>query len=123
MLRTSAGSVKAKGSSGTVLGELLWDLGCVNIADSDKSLLENLSVESIIRQEPYHIFVVTMGDDNQKTMENLQRMMEENPAWGGLRAVKEGRLHLMDRNLFNLKPNARWAQAYETLCKILLESA
>ena len=39
ILRASSGFVKAKGSEGTVLGELLSDLGCVNIADSDKSLL------------------------------------------------------------------------------------
>ena len=120
LLRTSASSVKAKGSRGTVLGELLGDLGCVNIADSDGTLLENLSVESVIRQEPYRIFVVTMGDDTELAMENLSRMMEENPAWGTLEAVREGRLHVMDKKLFNLKPNAKWADSYETLCAILL---
>ena len=52
LLRAASGSVKAKGSSGTVLGEMLRDLGCVNIADSDETLLETLSVESVIRQEP-----------------------------------------------------------------------
>ena len=119
ILRTSAGFVKAKGSEGTVLGEMLSDLGCVNIADSDKSILEDLSVESVIRREPYHIFVVTMGDDTEKALDNLSRMMEENPAWGTLEAVKENRLHIMDRKLFNIKPNADWAVAYEKLSEIL----
>lgn len=121
LIRTSASSVKAKGSSGTVLGEMLRDLGCINIADSDETLLENLSVESVIRQEPYRIFVVTMGDDTDKAMENLNRMMDENPVWGELEAVKENRFHVMDKKLFNNKPNAKWAQAYEQLCDILLE--
>ena len=119
ILRASAGFVKAKGSEGTVLGEMLSDLGCVNIADSDKSILEDLSVESVIRREPYHIFVVTMGDDTEKALDNLSRMMEENPAWGTLEAVKENRLHIMDRKLFNIKPNANWAVAYEKLSEIL----
>jgi iron complex transport system substrate-binding protein len=121
LLRAHSGSVKAKGSQGTILGEMLSDLGCINIADSDTSLLENLSVESVIRQEPYRIFVVTMGNDTQKAMENLENMMLANPAWGSLTAVKEGRLHLMDRKLFNMKPNADWAVSYEKLCDILLE--
>ena len=122
LLRAASGSVKAKGSSGTVLGEMLRDLGCVNIADSDETLLETLSVESVIRQEPYHIFVVTMGNDTEKAMDNLSRMMEENPAWGTLEAVKEDRLHVMDRHLFNIKPNEKWAEAYEILGGILLEN-
>ena len=62
-----------------------------------------------------------MGNDTEKAMENLSRMMDENPAWGTLKAVQENRLHLMDKRLFNIKPNARWAEAYETLSGILLE--
>lgn len=121
LLRASAGFIKAKGSEGTILGEMLKDLGCINIADSDKSLLEDLSVESIIRNEPYHIFVVTMGDDTEKALSNLKRMMEENPAWGTLSAVKNDRLHVMEKKLFNIKPNAKWALAYEKLSDILSE--
>ena len=119
LLRAHSGSVKAKGSEGTILGEMLADLGCINIADSDTSLLEALSVESIIRQEPYRIFVVTMGNDTKKAIDNFYQMMEENPAWGTLEAVAEGRVHIMDRKLFNIKPNADWAESYEKLSKIL----
>lgn len=122
LLRASSGFVKAKGSEGTILGEMLCDLGCVNLADSDTSLLETLSVEHVIREEPYRIFVVTMGDDTQKALDNLARMMEENPAWGLLEAVQEDRLHVMDRKLFNLKPNANWATSYEILRDILLDA-
>lgn len=119
ILRASAGFVKAKGSKGTVLGEMLADLGCVNIADSDKTLLEKLSIESIISREPYRIFVVVMGDDTEAAKNKLSSVMEENPAWGELEAVKENRLYFMDKRLFNLKPNARWAEAYEQLVEIL----
>ena len=119
LLRTSANLLKAKGSEGTVLGAMLKDLGCINIADSDKTLLDNLSIESIIRQEPYRIFAVAMGDDTA-ALKNLSKSMEENPAWGKLDAVANNRLHMMDRRLFNLKPNANWAKAYEQLVEILL---
>ena len=120
LLRAHSGAVKAKGSDGTILGEMLADLGCTNIADSDTSMLENLSVESVIRQNPYHIFVVTMGDNSEKALRNLEQMMESNPAWGSLEAVQQGRLYVMDRVLFNSKPNARWAESYEKLSEIFL---
>ena len=119
LLRTSASLLKAKGSEGTVLGEMLNDLNLINIADSDETLLENLSVESVIRQEPYRIFAVSMGDEDA-AKKNLSKTMEENPAWGKLDAVAQNRLHIMDKKLFNLKPNANWAKAYEELVEILL---
>lgn len=122
LLRAHSGSVKAKGSEGTILGEMLADLGCINIADRDTALLDAISIESIIRQNPYHIFVVTMGDDTEKAMNNLKQMMDENPAWGMLDAVAAGRLHVMNRQLFNIKPNARWAESYEILSTHLLQA-
>ena len=115
LLRAASSFVKAKGSSGTILGEMLHDMGCINIADSNTSLLENLSVEAIIREEPHHIFVVTMGSDTEAAEKSLENLMKENPALSSLDAVKNGRLHVMDKTLFNLKPNARWAESYEIL--------
>ena len=120
-LRATSGSVKVKGSEGTVLGEMLRDLGFVNIADSDNTLLENLNAESVIHRNPYRIFAVTMGDDTVKATENLNKLLEENPAWGSLDAVADGRVYVMDKKLFGTKPNARWADAYEQLAEILLD--
>lgn len=121
LLRASSGFVKVKGSEGTILGEMLADLGLVNIADSDATLLENLSVESVIKQEPYRIFVVTMGSDTDKAMKSLDKLLSENPAWMQLEAIKENRLYVMDRTLFNIKPNAKWAKSYEKIKEILLD--
>ena len=46
-------------------------------------------------------------------------MRKENPAWATLEAVREGRVHLMDKKLFNLKPNARWGESYQKLYETL----
>lgn len=119
LLRASSTTVKAKGSEGTVLGEMLRDVGCINIADGDGGLLENLSIEAIMREEPYHIFATTMGSDTQKAVELLEEIINGSPAWSSLEAVRGGRVHVMDKKLFNLKPNARWGEAYERLYEIL----
>lgn len=119
VLRASASSIRAKNSSVAVLGEMLNSFGCVNIADSDDSLLENLSMESILLADPEHIFIVQSGDDTEGTEKNLENLFKENPLWYELSAVKNGNVHRMDKRMFNLKPNARWAEAYEILEGIL----
>ena len=115
LLRASSTGVKAKGSRGTILGEMLADMGCINIADSSSTILENLSIESIIMNEPHHIFVVAMGNNEDAAWASINNMIEENPAWQTLTAIKENRLHVMDKKLFNLKPNSRYPEAYRKL--------
>lgn len=119
LLRAASTFVKAKGSRGTILGEMLADLGCINIADSNTGLLENLSIEAILQAQPHHIFVVTMGSDEAAARDSLESLMGENPAWQMLEAVQKGRFYVMEKQLFNLKPNDRWAEAYEKLYETL----
>lgn len=121
-LRASSSSVRAKSSEGNVLGEMLASLGCVNIADSEQSLLENLSIEYIIKSDPDYIFFVQIGDNAEKSKEKIEAFIAENPAWSELTAVKEGRVFYMDKALYNNKPNSRWGEAYEGLEKILREN-
>lgn len=118
-LRASSSSVKAKGSSGNVCGEMLAELGCINIADSDSGLLEDLSMEAIIAADPEYIFVTTQGTDYEAAMKNVEELLVSNPAWASLSAVKNGEYYVLDKRLFNLKPNAYWGDAYEILADIL----
>lgn len=119
VLRASASWVRAKNSSGCVLGEILYDLGCENIADSENSLLENLNVEYILKEDPDYIFTVQAGGDVEGTEKALNELFGDSSAWSELTAVKEGRVYHMDKRLYNLKPNARWGEAYEGMERIL----
>ena len=122
-IRATGVSCKVKGSRDFVLGEMLADLGCVNIADSEESLLEDLSLEAIIAAEPDYIFAVLQGSDPTDAMETLEQTLLQNPAWSELRAVREGRFYTLEHELYNLKPNARWGEAYEKLADILYPDA
>lgn len=118
-VRATGASCKVKNSRDTVLGEMLAGLGCVNIADSESGLLENLSLETILVSDPDYIFVVIQGTDTTKAERLLETTLLSNPAWNELSAVQEGRYHVMDQRLYNVKPNARWGEAYEKLADIL----
>ena len=118
-IRATGSGCKVKGSADNVLGEMLFDLGCVNIADSNTFLLENLSMEAIIAADPDYIFAVLQGADATMAQASLDAALLQNPAWSSLRAVREGRFYTLDHALYNLKPNARWGEAYENLADIL----
>lgn len=120
-LRASSTLLCAKNSRGNVLGAMLKGIGCVNIADDDDTLLENLSMEQIMIQDPDYIFIAQFGDDPEGTQKNIEQYIAENPAWSQLTAVKEGRVHMMEKELYTLKPNDRWGEAYEKLEKYFAE--
>lgn len=122
-IRATGSSCKVKNSEGSVLGEMLKDLGCINIADRNGSLLEQLSIEAILQADPDYIFVVLQSADPADAQAILQTTLLDNPAWASLTAVQEGRYHVMDPNLYNLKPNAQWGKAYEQLADILYPTA
>lgn len=118
-LRASSTFIRAKNSRNNVLGEMLAALGCVNIADNEESLLENLSVEHIIMEDPDYIFFIQQGDNEEGTRKNIESFIAENPAWSELTAVREGRVYLLEKSLYALKPDDRWGEAYEQLEEIL----
>lgn len=117
-IRAFATGARAKGSD-NMTGAMLRDLGCVNIADRQGSLLEDLSLEIIIQEDPDFILVVTMGEDPQKALDSMKTLLEDNPAFGGLSAVRDGRYLLLPKDLFHLKPNHRWGESYEYLADVL----
>lgn len=122
-LTASASNVYVKSSTDNVLGEMLRALGCVNIADSDSALLEQLSLERILEADPDCIFIAQRGDDPEGTRENLRQLFEGDTLWSKLTAVQTGKVWLMDKALYSLKPNHRWGEAYEKLEAILEDEA
>ena len=118
-IQVSGSSVKVKNSEDNVLGPMLKDLGCLNIADGDDSLLEDLSLEAILQADPDFIFAVYHGTDEAAARANLEETLLSNPAWASLSAVEGGRFHILERRMYSLKPNALWGDAYEQLADIL----
>ena len=118
-IQVSGSSVKVKNSEDNVLGPMLKELGCRNVADQDGALLEDLSLEAVIQADPDYIFAVYHGTDEASAQANLEESLLSNPAWASLQAVQRGDFHILDRRMYSLKPNALWGDAYEQLADIL----
>lgn len=114
LLTTFSGGTRVQ-SSGTQTGAMLADLGVNNLADENKSLLKDFSLEAVIEMDPGFIFVIPMGNDTEAAMRNLEEATAANPAWGSLSAVQNGRYITLDPTLYLAKPNAQWDAAYQGL--------
>ena len=117
LIRAFSTGIKAK-TDDELAGVILQDLGAHNIADDHPSMLEDLSLEEVIAANPDYIFVTTMGDE-QKALEYLNGLIDQNPAWSQLSAVQEGRYIVLPKDLFHYKPNNRWGESYQYLGEIL----
>lgn len=120
LLRAYSSGAKAKGAD-NLAGVMLSDLGCVNLVDLHPSLLEELSLEAIVMEDPDWIFISIMGGDEQAALNALKEGVGANPAFQALTAVQEGRMHVLPKDLFHYKPNARWAESYRYLYEMLFE--
>lgn len=114
---SSYSSAKAKKAEDNFAAKILEDLGCVNIADKAETLLDNLSAEVILKENPQYIFVSVMGDyDNSKAY--MQELLAKKE-YASLDAVKNGRVYFLPKELFQYKPCGRWAESYRYISSIL----
>ena len=116
-IRAFSGGAKAK-KDDNLTCKILEDLGTINIAKKHPSLLEELSIEEIIEEDPDYIFVTTMGSA-EKALEALKNGIEKNQAWSNLTAVKNDRYIILPKGLFHYKPNAKWGESYSYLAEII----
>jgi len=120
LLRSSTAKIKALNSA-TMVGSMLREFGCVNIADSSSNLLTDLSLETIMLENPDYIFITCMGDTD-KAVAQINAHFASNPIWNKLQAVQNSRCFYLEKELFHYKPNARWGESYEKLAELLSEN-
>ena len=114
---SGASSAKAKIADQHFAASMLEELGAINIAQEAPVLLDGLSVEAVMEQNPDQIFIATMGDE--QAAKAYMDMVLQSDAWRFLSAVQQGRCTYLPKELFQFKPNARWDEAYRYLAQLL----
>ncbi len=118
-IRSGSGysSAKAKTKDMHFAAKMLDELGARNIADDVPVIIDGLSFEEILMKDPEAIFVSLMGDEDAagKYMKELLSTKE----WQMLTAVRNGRCYFLEKELFQFKPNHKWADAYEKMAEML----
>ncbi|MBD2845073.1 ABC transporter substrate-binding protein [Paenibacillus sp. IB182496] len=107
----------------SLAGNLLEQAGGRNVA-ADFPRLQSfpqyaqLGAERVVEADPDLILIMTHGD-SEEVERGFVREMESNAAWNGLRAVKEGRIHVLPRALFGTNPGTKAADAVQLLAELL----
>lgn len=108
--------------SGTLMGQMIDQLGGVNIADSLNKSGEmtrmEIDLESIYGADPEAIIIQCHGDPSL-TEAKFKKAFDGNPVWEALSAVKNNRVYYMDDMLFHIKPNKRFSEAYLKLAQVM----
>lgn len=120
LMRAYSSGIKAK-SDDNLAGLILKEFGLKNLADLNPSLLEDMSLEYIVSEDPDVIMVLTMGSEDAALV-YLKSNFESNPAFSSLSAVKAQNYHVLPKDLFHYKPNERWDESYEHIAKLLYPS-
>lgn len=108
------------------IGVMLSMLGARNIIPStyqgsSKTRID-FSLERIVELDPDIILLNTMGEV-EECRDRLRREFESNAAWSSLRAIKNGRFHVLPKAYFLYKPNSDFPKALRYLAGILYENA
>jgi iron complex transport system substrate-binding protein len=111
----------------SLAGSVAKILGLRNVAAGSKPLEGNpdatpYSLETLAEKDPDMIFITTMGE-SRELGKRLQSDVESNPAWRSLRAVKEGRVHLLPNELFLVNPVLRFDDAVRYMAKLVYPGA
>ncbi len=113
-------STKAKRAPDNFVCVMLDELGAYNIADNAETLLDGLSLEEILREDPDYIFLTTMGSEEAAKAYIADLFSQE--GWRDLTAVAGSKYAFLPKELFHFKPNDRWADAYAYLAELLYPS-
>lgn len=106
-------------TSNSFTGDLLRRLGAQNIADSQdgpaaKISYAPLSMEYISKSNPDVILLITHSSD-VKVGEKFRAELASHPAWQGLKAVSDNRVHQLPYDLFAVNPGTRVGEALTVL--------
>lgn len=116
---SGASVTKAKTADDHFAAAMLKQLGTYNIAENAPVLLDGLSIEEIITENPEYIFISTMGDETA-AKEYISSVFAQ-PEWQVLSAVKNEKYIFLPKDLFQYKPNSKWDKAYEYLKDVIYE--
>jgi iron complex transport system substrate-binding protein len=105
-------------SGGHWMPELIDIAGGVNLFGEHGAQSPWISLDQITAADPDVILIAPCGYELPKTREEMA-VLDANPEWQALRAVREGRLFLADGNAFFNRPGPRLIESAEILGEIL----
>ncbi|MBI4161757.1 MAG: cobalamin-binding protein [Acidobacteria bacterium] len=105
-------------ASGNWMPELVEMAGGRNLFGTAGQHAPGLAWEDLVRADPDVILVLPCGFDVPRTRREMPGLTQR-PGWNDFRAVRSGRVYLLDGNRYFNRPGPRLAESLEILAEIL----
>ena len=109
-------------TSNTVVGGMITAMNGANIVDEWENTTDaerlDINLETVFAADP-DIILVQCHAGVEEGQEMVEATYGDNPVWQSLKAVQNGRVYYLEKELFHNKPNSRFAEAYQKLAEIL----
>ncbi|MGE0055746.1 MAG: cobalamin-binding protein [Hyphomicrobium sp.] len=105
-------------SGGHWMPELISIAGGINLFGEHGAQSPWIKLEDVVAADPDVILVAPCGYDIARTQSEMG-VLDRNPLWQRLRAVREGRLFVADGNAYFNRPGPRLVESAQILAEIL----
>ncbi len=110
-------------SDSAVTGEIIAKLGAMNILNESEVPIEGesrvpFSIETIATANPDIIFISTMGSE-EGVKDYVQSVIDENPIWNTIHAVKNNAVYYLPKEYSIYKPNEAYDEAFFYIAELL----
>lgn len=104
------------------MGAIIEDLKAINVADNFPGEVSadrvDINIEDIYAANPEYILIQIFKSE-EYSRDNIENAFGDDPIWAELEAVKNGEVYYMPKNLYHLRPNERYNDAYLMMAELL----
>ena len=106
-------------SAGHWIPQMIEFAGGINLISKTGEHSRRMDMDEVVNSKPDIIIFMPCGFDTDRTVQEYESILHNNPAWNSLQAVKNNQIYAVDANSFFSKPSIRTIDGLEILAKII----
>ena len=106
-------------TAGHWIPQMIEFAGGINLISKTGEHSRRMDIDEVVNSKPDIIIFMPCGFDIDRTVQEYESILHNNPAWNSLQAVKNNQIYAVDANSFFSKPSIRTIDGLEILAKII----
>ena len=106
-------------TAGHWIPQMIEFAGGINLISKTGEHSRRMDLNEVVNSNPDIIIFMPCGFDTDRTVQEYESILHNNPAWNSLQAVKNNQIYAVDANSFFSKPSIRTIDGLEILAKII----
>jgi len=106
-------------TAGHWIPQMIEFAGGINLISKTGDHSRRMDMDEVVNSNPDIIILMPCGFDTDRTLQEYESILHNNPDWNSLQAVKNNQIYAVDANSFFSKPSIRTIDGLEILAKII----